>query len=168
MFGSCLWYSPVSHRKFKVVTDHQALQYLRTMKLSPHSRLTRWSLFLQQYDFELIYKKDHCYKQLIAFLVYLGQQRLIQYNNGETEGVTLLRLQQILPKPKTVKTQSTLLNGKLLFISIRKRHSFLYQQWMISPLTTLRYPLWKILLHNNRIALTSQIYSNILKTVHCQ
>ena len=42
-------------REFELVTDHQALQGLRTTK--NHNRhLTRWSLFLQDFRFEVVYK----------------------------------------------------------------------------------------------------------------
>lgn len=41
-------------RKTKVYTDHKALEFLMTAKLT-HSRLTRWALLLQEYDFEIIY-----------------------------------------------------------------------------------------------------------------
>ena len=42
-------------KRFTIQTDHRALVWLDNLK-DKNSRLTRWSLFLQQYDFELI----HC------------------------------------------------------------------------------------------------------------
>ena len=42
-------------RKFILDKDHQALEYLATKK-SPNKRLTRWSLFLQEFNFELKYR----------------------------------------------------------------------------------------------------------------
>lgn len=42
-------------RKFYIYTDHRPLVWLRSLK-DPNSKLTRWGLRLQDYDFELIYK----------------------------------------------------------------------------------------------------------------
>ena len=51
--------------KFKIITDHQALKYLQTSKhLS--SKFTRWSLFLQDYDFEIIYREARKHKNADA------------------------------------------------------------------------------------------------------
>lgn len=41
---------------FTVITDHQSLRWLHSIK-SPAGRLARWSIFLQQYDFEIKYRK---------------------------------------------------------------------------------------------------------------
>ena len=43
-------------RKFKIHTDHQALKYMKQAK-SLNSRLMRWSLLLQDFDFEIEYIK---------------------------------------------------------------------------------------------------------------
>ena len=42
---------------FEIFTDHVSLSFLRKMKLSDHGRLTRWSLFLQPYNFKVTYKR---------------------------------------------------------------------------------------------------------------
>jgi hypothetical protein len=42
--------------KFTVVTDHSSLRYLSKMS-NPSGRLARWSLKLQQFDFDIIYRK---------------------------------------------------------------------------------------------------------------
>ncbi|XP_057329925.1 uncharacterized protein LOC130670528 [Microplitis mediator] len=42
-------------RPFKLVTDHKPLVWMQTAK-DPTSRLTRWRLKLQEYQFEVIYK----------------------------------------------------------------------------------------------------------------
>lgn len=42
--------------RFTVVSDHQSLKWLHAIK-SPSGRLARWSIFLQQYDFDIKYRK---------------------------------------------------------------------------------------------------------------
>src|SRR5207253_1272706 len=42
-------------RRFQLKTDHKPLQWLKNHS-SPTSRLTRWALVLQEYDFEI----QHC------------------------------------------------------------------------------------------------------------
>lgn len=42
-------------RKCKVITDHQALKWLLTLR-NPSGRLQRWALALQDYDLEIIYR----------------------------------------------------------------------------------------------------------------
>lgn len=43
-------------KAFKVQTDHQPLQYLKKAKLN-NSRIMRWALALQEYDFHVEYIK---------------------------------------------------------------------------------------------------------------
>ena len=43
-------------RKFSVITDHKALQWLDNTKLT-NSRLMRWSLILQEFNFDIQYRK---------------------------------------------------------------------------------------------------------------
>ena len=50
------WHHYLSGMKFTVVTDHQALKYLRTLKKT-NSRLLKWSLKLDMYWFDVIYRK---------------------------------------------------------------------------------------------------------------
>ena len=42
--------------KFKIITDHSALNWLMRIK-DPTGRLARWSIYLQAYDFEIIHRK---------------------------------------------------------------------------------------------------------------
>src|SRR6266516_2250114 len=53
-------------RKFKVVTDHQALTWLMKSENSLKGRRARWVLRLQPYDFEIIYKEGRKHKNADA------------------------------------------------------------------------------------------------------
>ncbi|MGL4388093.1 MAG: reverse transcriptase domain-containing protein, partial [Brevinema sp.] len=44
-------------RKFRVITDHKPLKFLLNTKPPASSRLMRWRLKLEEYDFEIIYKE---------------------------------------------------------------------------------------------------------------
>jgi len=41
---------------FKVLTDHMALKWLNSIE-SPSGRIARWALELEQYEFEIAYRK---------------------------------------------------------------------------------------------------------------
>jgi hypothetical protein len=43
-------------RKFKITTDHKPLMWIMNVK-DPSSRLLRWRIKLEEYDYEIIYKK---------------------------------------------------------------------------------------------------------------
>lgn len=43
-------------RKFKILTDHKPLQWLFSLK-EPNSKLVRWRLRLEEFDYEICYKK---------------------------------------------------------------------------------------------------------------
>lgn len=43
-------------RKFKIVTDHKPLLWLMNLK-DPNSKLVRWRLKLEEFDYEVVYKK---------------------------------------------------------------------------------------------------------------
>lgn len=43
-------------RKFKVYTDHKPLQWVFSLK-EPNSKLLRWRLKLEEFDYEIVYKK---------------------------------------------------------------------------------------------------------------
>ena len=45
----------LSHKTFTVYTDHKALQWLNDMK-DPSSRLGRWALKLQEYQYNVIHR----------------------------------------------------------------------------------------------------------------
>lgn len=45
-------------RKFNIITDHKPLQWLMSLK-EPNSRLTRWRLKLEEFDYKISYKKGN-------------------------------------------------------------------------------------------------------------
>ena len=54
---ACRHFRPyVYGRKFTIVTDHTPLTWLWSLK-TPNSRLIRWKIKLEEYDFEIKYKK---------------------------------------------------------------------------------------------------------------
>src|SRR5699024_8084703 len=54
---ACKYFRPyLFGRKFKIYTDHRPLVWLFSLK-EPNSKLVRWRLKLEEYDYEIIYKK---------------------------------------------------------------------------------------------------------------
>jgi hypothetical protein len=43
-------------RKFQIVTDHKGLTWIFNVK-DPSSRLIRWKLLLEKYDYEILYRE---------------------------------------------------------------------------------------------------------------
>ena len=62
-------------KKFKIVTDHSALQYL--MKLKNPKRLARWTIFLSQFDYEIVHRKGkkHCNADYLSQPVLMIEHR---------------------------------------------------------------------------------------------
>lgn len=58
--------------KFTVVTDHNGLKWLFSLK-DPNARLTRWAIYLQEYEFEIQYRKgvDHGNVDMLSRPVFL-------------------------------------------------------------------------------------------------
>lgn len=63
-------------RKFKIVTDHRPLQWVMNIK-EPNSRLTRWRLYLSEFDFTVIFKQGKNNTNADAL-------SRIEVNNGES------------------------------------------------------------------------------------
>ena len=51
--------------RFKIYTDHSALKWLMEIK-DPTGRLARWSIYLQAFDFEILYKKGSLHTNVDA------------------------------------------------------------------------------------------------------
>lgn len=52
-------------RRFKIITDHKPLQWLFSLK-EPNSKLVRWRLKLEEFDYEIQYKKGSLNKNADA------------------------------------------------------------------------------------------------------
>jgi hypothetical protein len=54
---ACKYFRPYLYgRKFKIYTDHRPLVWLMNLK-EPNSKLVRWRLKLEEFDYEIMYKK---------------------------------------------------------------------------------------------------------------
>lgn len=54
---ACKYFRPYLYgRKFKIYTDHRPLMWLHNLK-EPNSKLMRWRLRLEEFDYQIIYKK---------------------------------------------------------------------------------------------------------------
>jgi hypothetical protein len=51
------YHTYLSSRPFQIKTDHLTLSYLKSMRLSGNSRLARWALALQPYQYRVCYRK---------------------------------------------------------------------------------------------------------------
>lgn len=69
---------------FKVITDHYSLLWLRKLD-SPSGRLARWSVRLQQYDFEVIHRKGKLHVVPDALSRSVPQISSIQINPKTTD-----------------------------------------------------------------------------------
>ena len=68
-------------RKFTVQTDHRALQWLNRMR-DQNSRLTRWSLALQPYQFDVIHRQGRAHTNADA-LSRISDLHFVQEKEGE-------------------------------------------------------------------------------------
>ena len=53
----------VHGKHFKVITDHNALVWLMSIK-DPTAKLARWSIYLQSYDFEIIHRQGRVHSNV--------------------------------------------------------------------------------------------------------
>jgi hypothetical protein len=44
-------------RKFKIITDHNALKWMLQTNKSDNGQIIRWRMILQDYDYEVIHQK---------------------------------------------------------------------------------------------------------------
>ena len=89
-------------RKFAIKTDHEPLQWLVSIK-EPNSKFVRWRLKLEEYDYEIVYKRCKTNGNADALsrikpqinLIHYPQQNLISESNAP---INLYRNQIILQK----------------------------------------------------------------------
>jgi len=74
---------------FLVITDHAALIWLKNLK-NPSGRLTRWSIFIQEFDFEIIHRKgknhgnvDAISRPVLNYIVDIAAISQEPASNGE-------------------------------------------------------------------------------------
>lgn len=89
----------VEGTKFRVITDHASLLWLRNLK-DPTSRLARWALKLQQYDFDLIHRKGKLNVVADALSRFVDVDLIDVFADGEIDDDDYLKLQKkILDNP---------------------------------------------------------------------
>ena len=82
--------------QFDLIIDHSALKWLKSIK-NPTGRLTRWSIFLQEYDFNIIHKPgkthtnaDALSRPVIDFIIDVSAIDLVKNSNDPWEDEVLL------------------------------------------------------------------------------
>lgn len=69
-------------RKFNIITDHKPLEWLFSLN-EPNSKLMRWRLKLEEYDYDVIYKKGKLNKNADALSrIQLNMNETIDRNDG--------------------------------------------------------------------------------------
>ena len=74
-------------RHFTVITDHRPLKWLISLK-DPGSRLTRWTIKLSEYDFEIIHRPDQnadALSRVIIAKVDISPQEILANQQSEDE-----------------------------------------------------------------------------------
>ncbi|CAF4948538.1 unnamed protein product [Pieris macdunnoughi] len=67
VFGTQTFRPYIYGRRFTIVTDHKPLQWLFNCK-DPGSRLVRWRLKLEEFDYEIVHKKEKLTQMLMHYL----------------------------------------------------------------------------------------------------
>ena len=111
-------------RKFVIQTDHQPLQWLVSIK-EPNSKLVRWRLKLEEYDYEIVYKRGINNGNADALsriepqinLIHYPQQNLISESNAP---INVYRNQIIIQKsnsPSIKIIRKTIFKNRRTFIT---------------------------------------------------
>ena len=108
-------------KRFTLKTDHKALEYLWSCK-NPHSRLLRWSLKLQEFDFTPLYIKGEI-NAADGLSRQLGELETINAINKELDEDVkkkILRAYHIASGHGSVNTMEFLLNQRYKWTGIHK------------------------------------------------
>jgi len=89
-------------KKFLVITDHSALKWLMNIA-EPTGRLMRWSLFLQCYDFEVLYRAGVVHQNADALSriiendhqIFMLNKHILVSTRSKTEITVLERIHEI-------------------------------------------------------------------------
>jgi hypothetical protein len=111
-------------KAFKVVTDHAALQWLRTND-SPNGKLQRWRLKLQGYDFEVIHRPGSKHQNVDA----LTRAPFIAESEVAARP-TLPQAAQAAPPRESAKGAIQIINQDVFDIDWSKRNESL---WILDP-----------------------------------
>lgn len=76
-------------RRFKIYTDHRPLTWLFSLK-DPSSKLARWKIKLQEFDFEVIYKKGSQNVVADALSRITAHPMTIQGTSKETDNASIV------------------------------------------------------------------------------
>lgn len=111
--------------RFKIITDHKPLQWLFSVK-EPGSKLVRWRLKLEEYDYEIVYKKgkqntnaDSLSRIQINPIEYDQLSMIPQVDPNDIPQIPLEDLDEILnslpeEKPSRAKPKINIISNKIL------------------------------------------------------
>lgn len=101
-------------RKFIIYTDHKPLTWLMSLK-DPNSKLTRWRLRLEEYDYKIIYKKGKYNTNADALSrIKINTHEITQpgtsketITNEDDDGLSNIDIRTLLDMPITPETEDT-------------------------------------------------------------
>lgn len=106
------WHHYLYGKKFTVITDHQALRWLRNIK-KPNSRLFNWSLRLSQYDFNVEYRPGKLNQEADC----LSRN---PFQDEEDYGVNLLDIKELETESAKLEVPKHFTRGHNLIIQRRR------------------------------------------------
>ncbi len=129
--------------KFTVVVDHHSLKWLKTVK-DNSQRLMRWSLALQEYDFDIVYRsgKKHSNADALSRLFNISEVKLNNILDEQEEDPTLKAYRDYLKDGSLPSDQSLAHNVRNACKDmIIQSDNLLYRIWQADPKSHPRYQL---------------------------